>query len=106
MGEWIGRKKVVILASVFNVLGFVIMYFSDTFLLLLLGKNFTNIGMGLGVMMPFVLVSEQSTIKARAPLSVINIISLCTGLLLSFIFVFAFPTSYLIYFTGGLFLLF
>ena len=102
LGEWLGRKKVLIVSTILNIGGFVFIHFSSSFWLLALGRAVSSFGCGIGVMMPFVLISEISTIRARAPLSVLNTVSLSLGILLSFIFLFIFPAAYLIFFTPGI----
>jgi len=106
MGEWLGRKKVLILSTLLNIMGFVIIYFSQAFAPLACGRGLSSFGLGLGVMMPFVLISEITTIKARAPLSVINTMSISFGILASYVFIFAFPAFYLVFFASGLSLVF
>jgi len=87
-------------------MGFLIIYISQSFAPLALGRGLSSFGLGIGVMMPFVLISEITTIKARAPLSVINTMSISFGILASYVFIFALPAFYLIFFAGGLSLLF
>ena len=106
LGEWLGRRTLLILSSITNILGFLVMYLSTDFLLLAAGRCISTFGIGAGVMMPFVLISEISTIKARAPLSVINTLSISIGILATFVFVFIFPAHLLIFFSSGLSLLF
>ena len=98
---------------------------SQSFAPLALGRGLSSFGLGLGVMMPFVLISEITTIKvcplfgvyffvirskywskARAPLSVVNTMSISFGILASYVFIFALPAFYLIFFAAGLSLLF
>ena len=96
-GEWLGRKKVLILTCLFSILGYLIMLLSDNFWQLILGRCINSFSIGFGSMMPFALVSEISTIKARAPASVVANLSFSFGGLLSFMFTYIFPLSYLIY---------
>ena len=106
LGEWLGRKKVLIMSTILNIAGFVIIHFSKAFGVLALGRGVSSFGCGIGVMMPFILISEISTIRARAPLSVLNTVSLSIGILFSFIFLFIFPAANLIFFTPGIAVIF
>ena len=104
--EYFGRKPTLIVTNIIQIVGFIIIYLSNNFLLLMLGRCLTCFAIGLGVMVPFVLISEITTIKQRAPFSVINTQSISYGILSSFLFVYFFPTKYLIFFTSGRSLLF
>ena len=106
LSEWLGRKKVLIISTVLNISGFVIIYLSKIFWVLAFGRGLSSFGAGLGAMMPFILISEISTIKARAPLAVINVLSGSSGILISFFFLFIFPASYLIFFSCGIAIMF
>jgi len=99
--EYFGRKPVLIATNVLQIAGFVIMFFSSSFALLMFGRCLTCFAIGLGVMAPFVLISEITTIKQRAPMSIINTQSISYGILASFLFVYFFPVEYLIFFTAG-----
>jgi len=99
--EYFGRKPTLMATNVMQILGFTIIYFSNSFALLMVGRSLTCFALGFGVMVPFILISEITTIKQRAPLSVINTQSISYGILASFFFVYLFPTKYLIYFTAG-----
>jgi len=99
--EYFGRKLVLIATNVLQISGFAIMFFSSSFALLIAGRCLTCFALGLGVMVPFVLISEITTIKQRAPLSGINTLSISYGILASFLFVYFFPAEYLIFFTAG-----
>jgi MFS family permease len=96
IGEWQGRKRVLQISSILNILGFAVMYLSRAFWQLSLGRAVSTFGLGLGVMMPFVLISEITTIRARAQLSVVNILSLSGGILVVYVFAFLMPASLLI----------
>ena len=106
LGEWLGRKKVLMMSAALNIAGFGIIYLSKEFWVLTFGRGLSQFGIGLGVMMPFILISEITTIKARAPLSVINILSMSVGILLSFFFLFIFSAASLIFFDCSLGILF
>jgi len=106
LGEWLGRKKVLVISTVLNIAGFVINYLSKVFWVLAFGRGLSQFGIGLGVMMPFILISEITTIKARAPLSVINVLSVSVGILFSFSFLFIFSAASLIFFECGLGIIF
>ena len=106
LGERLGRRNILVLSTLLNLAGFLVMYLSSSFLLLCLGRAVSTFGLGAGVMVPFVLISEITTIRARAPLSVVNILSLTVGIFVTYIFVFLFPPSLLIFFSSGLSLLF
>ena len=94
------------MSTVLNITGFVIIYFSKVFWVLAFGRGLSQFGIGLGVMMPFILISEITIIKFRAPLSVINILSMSVGILFSFFFLFIFSAASLIFFECGLGMLF
>ena len=51
-GEWLGRKKVLLLTSVLNIIGFTIMFYSHAFWLLALGRSINSFSIGFGSMMP------------------------------------------------------
>ena len=99
--EFFGRKPVLMVTNVLQIIGFLIMYFSTSFLVLMIGRSLTCFALGFGVMTPFILTSEITTIKQRAPLSTINTQSISFGILAAFFFVFLFPTEYLIFFLMG-----
>ena len=99
--EYFGRKPMLMVTNVIQILGYIIMYFSNSFALLMIGRSLTFFAFGFGVMVPFILISEITTIKQRAPLSVINTQSISFGILASFLFVYLFPTQYLIFFNSG-----
>jgi len=99
--EYLGRKPTLMVTNVIQILGYIIMYFSNSFALLMIGRSLTFFAFGFGVTVPFILISEITTIKQRAPLSVINTQSISFGILASFLFVYLFPTQYLIFFNSG-----
>ena len=79
--EYFGRKPTLMATNVMQIIGFSIIYFSNNFALLMVGRSLTCFALGFGVMVPFVLISEITTIKQRAPLSVINTQSISYGIL-------------------------
>ena len=95
-GERWGRKPVLVLTSLLSVLGYIIMYLSNSFWLLLLGRGINSFSTGFGSMMPFILVSEMSSIRARAPASVVGNLSFSLGGLLAFLTASFLPLSLLL----------
>ena len=66
--EYFGRKPTLMATNVMKILGFTIIYFSNNFALLMLARSLTCFALGFGVIVPFVLISDITTIKQRAPL--------------------------------------
>ena len=96
-GEWLGRKKVLLLTSVLNILGFTIMFYSHAFWLLALGRSINSFSIGFGSMMPYILVSEITTIRARAPTAVVNTLAFAFGGLFAFLVAHLLPLTYLLH---------
>lgn len=96
-GEWLGRKKVLLLTSVLSILGFTIMFYSHAFWLLALGRSVNSFSIGFGSMMPYILVSEITTIKARAPTAVVNTLAFAFGGLFAFLVAHLLPLAYLLH---------
>ena len=105
-GEWLGRKKVLVITCVLSILGFIIMHLGREFWILAIGRGINSFSIGFGSMMPFTLISEITTIRARAPASVVANLSFSFGQLVTFAFAFCFPLSYLIYLSTVLSLVF
>jgi MFS family permease len=63
--EKIGRKKLFLVSNTISILGYVLMYFAQSFLVLVTGRTVQCIGMGLGAMTIGVFLSEVSTVKMR-----------------------------------------
>ena len=99
--EFFGRKPTLILANIIMVIGYIVMFFSNSFPFLILGRCVTCFALGFGASVPFIIISEITTIKQRAPLSAICTQSVAYGILSSFLFVYFFPTEYLIFFVSG-----
>lgn len=96
-GEWLGRKKVLLLTSVLNILGFTIMFYSHGFWLLAIGRSINSFSIGFGSMMPYILVSEITTIRARAPTAVVNTLAFAFGGLFAFLVAHLLPLIYLLH---------
>ena len=96
-GEWLGRKRVLILSSVLSIIGFTVMFYSHAFWLLALGRSINSFSIGFGSMMPYILVSEITTITARAPTAVINTLAFAFGGLFAFLLAHLVPLSYLLH---------
>ena len=62
-GQQFGRKLVLIFSNVILIIGYIFIYFSESFSVFMIGRIVTNMGLGFGIMMPIVLLSEISTIK-------------------------------------------
>ena len=96
-GEWLGRKKVLLLTSVLSILGFTVMFYSHAFWMLALGRSVNSFSIGFGSMMPYILVSEITTIKARAPTAVVNTLAFAFGGLFAFLVAHLLPLPYLLH---------
>jgi len=95
LGEWLGRKKVLILSNLLTILSFVMMYLSTGFPLLLTGRLISGFSVGLGILLPLVLISEVATIKARPGMAnSVNLAISFGGLMVYFINM-AIPPEYL-----------
>ena len=68
ISEKIGRKRVFITSNIFSVLGYLIIFFTPSFLLLMLGRITQCFGMGLGAITLGVFLSEITTVSMRGPL--------------------------------------
>jgi len=66
LGEKLGRKRVLMAANLVNVVSFTMMYFATNFAILLAGRLISGLSIGIGILMPFVLLSEISTIELRS----------------------------------------
>jgi len=105
--EHLGRKPVLLITNILQISGFLVIIAASSFSTLMLGRSLTCVAAGLGVMVPFMMIrdrtivtavvprntrrcinilcSEVTTIVQRAPLSVINTLSMSAGILLSFL---------------------
>ena len=83
VSEIIGRKKLFFISNILSILGYLVIFFASSFLLLMLGRSIQCLGMGLGAMTIGVFLSEISTVKMRGPLIGISQTSATTGLLIS-----------------------
>merc|ERR1711892_94952 len=95
VSEKIGRKKLFFVSNIFSILGYVVMYFAPSFLLLVLGRATQCIGMGLGAMTIGVFLSEISTVKLRGPLMGVSQTSACVGQLIAASLCIFLPVEYL-----------
>ena len=96
-GEFLGRKKVLQLTNLLGIIGFTVMFYSHEFWVLALGRSINSFSIGFGSMMPYTLVSEITTIRARAPTAVINTLAFAFGGLFAFLVAHLLPLAYLLH---------
>ena len=96
-GELLGRKKVLQLTNLLGIIGFTVMFYSQEFWVLALGRSINSFSIGFGSMMPYTLVSEITTIRARAPTAVINTLAFAFGGLFAFLVAHLLPLAYLLH---------
>ena len=93
--EKMGRKPVFVVSNILSILGYLLMYFAPSFLLLVLGGVTQCLGMGLGSMCPIMLLSEISIVKLRGPLTGVSQTSACVGQLMAASLCIFLPMEYL-----------
>ena len=69
IAEWIGRKRTLIIGQIIMMSGWVTLYFANDFLLALLGRSLTGIGVGMTIPVQTLHLSEIALIKMRGSLS-------------------------------------
>ena len=72
IAEWIGRKRALIIGQIFMISGWIILYFAHNFVLVLLGRSLTGIGVGMTLPVQTLQLSEIALIKMRGHLSMMN----------------------------------
>ena len=72
IAEWIGRKRTLVIGQIFMILGWIILYFANNFLLALLGRSLTGIGVGMTLPVQTLQLSEIALVKMRGHLSTMN----------------------------------
>ena len=72
IAEWVGRKRTLIIGQIFMILGWIILYFASNFLLALLGRSLTGIGVGMTLPVQTLQLSEIALVKMRGHLSMMN----------------------------------
>jgi len=95
LGEQLGRKRVLMAANLVNVLSFTLMYFAPNFGLLLTGRLISGLSIGIGILMPFVLLSEISTIRLRSGFANAVNLFISLGTLLAYVLNMIFSPAYL-----------
>jgi len=69
LGEKFGRKKILVLSNLVTILSFVLMALAPNYAVLLAGRSLSGFAVGLGILLPLVLLSEISTIVLRPGLA-------------------------------------
>ena len=69
IAEWIGRKRTLIIGQIIMMSGWITLYFANDFLLALLGRSLTGIGVGMTIPVQTLHLSEIALIKMRGSLS-------------------------------------
>ena len=72
IADWIGRKRTLIIGQIIMMSGWIIIYFAYNFLLALLGRALTGIGVGMMLPVQTLQLSEIALVKMRGHLSTMN----------------------------------
>jgi len=97
LGDKIGRKKVLIISNILTILSTVMMQQSTSYILLLIGRLISGFSVGLGILIPIILLSEISTIKTRSSLSNTCNLAINFGALAIYLFNMVMPPELLSY---------
>ena len=84
LAEMMGRKRTLIIGQLCILLGWVVVYFAKTFLVLLLGRFFIGLGIGTSLPVTMLHLSEISLIKLRGILSMMGYLVMNLGCIYSF----------------------
>ena len=104
LAEMLGRRAVLVLSNLVPLVGYVVMFFADSFTTLLVGRIVNALGFGLQPVV-FVWTSELCTVRYRGPMANINALSVNIGLFFSSAIVIVVPIKFLIFICGGINLL-
>ena len=96
ISELIGRKKTLILGQIFMIIGWVVIYFAQNFLTLLVGRFIIGIGIGIGLPVTTLQLSEMALIKMRGILSMMGYLVMNIGCVFSLIIAANFSLNILI----------
>lgn len=99
--EHFGRKRVFLICNLLYILGYTLILFSESFLTLIAGRSVTCLAAGLGVMLPFMMISEITTIQQRAPLSVSASVFASAGSLIAYLAAFFLSPRYVVFLLIG-----
>ncbi|XP_023320285.1 facilitated trehalose transporter Tret1 [Eurytemora carolleeae] len=97
LSEWLGRKRGLILAHVLHIGSCIIMLFGYSYSILLVGWLINGFSAGVGVILPYTLASEISTIKLRGVLANLNNLCQNYGMLLLYGMNMIIPPQYLLF---------
>jgi len=102
IGDRIGRKKVLLLSNILTILSTGMMKYSTSFIFLLSGRLISGFSVGLGLLMPIILLSEISTIKTRSSLANTCNLAINFGGLAIYLFNMVVPAEHLAFCIMGL----
>jgi len=102
LGDKIGRKKVLMLSNILTILSTGMMKYSTSYIFLLIGRLISGFSVGLGLLIPIILLSEISTIKTRSSLANTCNLAINFGGLAIYLFNMVVPAEHLAFTIMGL----
>lgn len=96
IADMIGRKRTLIIAQIFVLVGWIVVYFAQQFYILLLGRFLIGLGKGISLPVTIMLNSEIALIKIRGTLSMMSSLAITIGFLYSLIMAATFSLKNLI----------
>ena len=96
IADMIGRKRTLIIAQMFVLVGWIVVYFAQQFFLLLIGRFLIGLGKGISLPVTIMLNSEIALIRIRGTLSMMSSLAVTIGFLYSLIMAATFSLKNLI----------
>lgn len=96
IADMIGRKRTLMIAQMFVLVGWIVVYFAKQFFLLLIGRFLIGLGKGISLPVTIMLNSEIALIKIRGTLSMMSSLAITIGFLYSLIMAATFSLKNLI----------
>ena len=96
IAELIGRKRTLITGNICILAGWIIIYFSTHFPMLMVGRSIIGIGIGICLPVTTLLMSEIALIKMRGPLSMISMLIINLAVVYSLILSATLPLNFVI----------
>ena len=96
LNELIGRKKTMLLGQTCILAGWVVVYFSKIFEVLLLGRFFNAMGIGFTFSSGVLLLSEIALVRMRGTLTMMNALMVNSGIIYALVLYAIFPMDKII----------